>query len=196
MLIHCMVAPRRACLRPCQRLDAGRVLLIAALMMLATSPQTAAAQRPLTIGIGGGVTMPVGPLADGASTGWHALATAALGVPMLPMGLRLDAAHNVLDAKAASGESRITSGTLNLTYRLPMVNSPISPFLIVGGGAYHLSCSGGVPCESATKGGWNAGAGLRFAALGLRGIVESRYHRAHVSGPDVQFVPVSLLLTF
>jgi hypothetical protein len=156
----------------------------------------AAAQRPLTLSIGGGASVPLGQFADGASVGWHALASVGLSTYMQPIGLRLDAQHDRFTAKAAGPDQAVTSATLNLSYRLPHTNSPFSPYIIAGGGAYRFECFGGTDCGSATRVGWNAGVGSKFVGFRLKGFIEARWHAVNADGGNVRFVPISLALTF
>jgi hypothetical protein len=163
---------------------------------LLVSSHSVAAQRPLTLSLGGGASVPLGRFADGASIGWHALASLGLSTYMQPIGLRLDAHHNRLTAKAAGPDQAITSATLNLSYRLPMTNSPLSPYIIGGGGAYRFECFGGTDCGSSTRVGWNAGLGTKWAGFGLKGFVEARWNAINADASNVRFVPITFALTF
>ncbi|MBW3629979.1 MAG: porin family protein [Gemmatimonadetes bacterium] len=127
--------------------------------------------------------------------------TVIAGLPMLPLGLRADAAYNQSAVEAASGgglagaRQSVTSATLNLTYRLPMPNSPLSPYIITGLGGYHATC-GGATCTSSTRLGWNAGLGTKVMVLGLRTFVEGRYHSADRHSGDANYFPITLGVTF
>jgi hypothetical protein len=166
-------------------------------------PMALRAQRPISVGVGGGVSLPQGDLSDGASTGWHAIATIALSTLMQPLGLRLDAAYNRFaftdEAEAALGEDgfeTVGSATLNVTYRLPMTDSPLSPYLISGLGAYRTECSAGPGCDATTRYGWNVGLGTKLYVLGFRSFLEARYHRTARGERDVNFFPVTFGLAF
>jgi Outer membrane protein beta-barrel domain len=161
------------------------------------------AQRPLSVGVAGGVSVPDGSLRDGARTGWHALGTLALGSPMQPLGLRLDAAYNrfaftdqVRAALRGDGVQTVSSATLNASYRLPMTDSPLSPYLITGLGGYHTSCSLGPGCAGSIRFGWNAGLGTRLYTWGVTSFLEARYHRTTRAGRGVHYVPVTFGLLF
>src|SRR5688500_2448960 len=130
-----------------------RMVLLASLLTLVSA--TAAAQRPLTLSLAGGASLPVGRFGDAASTGWHALASIGLSTLMQPIGLRLDVAHNRFTAESVGPDQGVTSATLNATYRLPMTNSPLSPYLITGAGASRFECFGTIDCGTATRFGWN-----------------------------------------
>ena len=158
------------------------------------------AQRPISFGVGGGISLPEGDISDGVNTGWNALVTAELGSPMHPWGLRLDVAYNRFDfnheAEAALGEGNQTAGsaTLNFSYRLPKVTSPIQPYLLLGLGAYHTDCS--VGCDSRVRYGWNYGLGAKFYFVGLRNFIEIRGHRTKSSTDDVHYFPLTLGIMF
>jgi hypothetical protein len=172
------------------------MLEVAALIAMFGAAQ-ANAQRPVTFSIAGGASLPAGRLGDVTSTGWHALASIAVSTLMQPIGLRLDLAHNQFASNDLGPDRAVSSGTLNLTYRLPLTNSPLSPYLIAGGGAYMFDCISTANCSSdETDFGWNAGLGTKFAALGLRGFLEARFHAMNMTAGNVRFVPLTFGLTF
>ncbi len=154
-----------------------------------------AQQRPISIGLAGGVSLPQGDLADGANTGWHALGTLALSTLMQPLGLRLDVAYNRFDLSAGDGNQSVGSATLNATYRLPMTNSPMSPYLISGLGAYRSDCSLAAVCDATTKFGWNVGLGTKLY-VGFRSFLEARYHRTKAGDRNVNYFPLTFGVLF
>jgi hypothetical protein len=170
-----------------------RCIVIALLLLVSTQ---ATAQRPLTLSLGGGASVPLGRFADTRSLGWHALASLGLSTHMQPIGLRVDAHHNRLTAKATGPDQAITSATLNLSYRLPMTNSPFSPYVIAGGGGYRFECVGGTDCGTSTRLGWNAGVGSKWAGFGMKGFVEARWHAVNSDAGNVRLVPITFALTF
>ncbi len=161
------------------------------------------AQRPISFGLGGGLSLPQGDVDDQVNTGWHALVTAELGSPMHPWGLRLDVAYNRFEFSeqletALGGEGHQTAGsaTLNFTYRLPKVTSPIQPYLLLGLGAYRTDCSLGPGCESRVRYGWNYGLGAKFFFLGFRNFIEIRGHRTKSRTGEVHYFPLTLGIMF
>jgi hypothetical protein len=179
-----------------------RWMLLNVLIVLA-APMTLEAQRPIFVGLAGGVSLPQGDLSDGANTGWHALGTIGLSTLMQPLGLRLDVAYNRFgyddEAQAGVGENgyeTVGSATLGATYRLPTTDSPMSPYLISGLGAYRTECSAGPDCEASTRYGWNVGLGTKLYILGFRSFLEARYHRTERGERDVNFFPVTFGLMF
>ena len=175
------------------------ILVAAFVGALTASPS--AAQRPVSLGLAGGASIPTGELREGADVGWHALATIVISSLMQPLGLRLDVAYNRFSFKdgvpALADEYQATgSATLNFTYRLPMTNSPMSPYLISGLGAYRTDCSLATGCEASTRYGWNVGLGTKLYVLGFRSFLEARYHRTERGDTDVNFFPVTFGLVF
>ncbi len=154
-----------------------------------------AQQRPISIGFAGGVSLPQGDLADAANTGWHALGTVGLSTLMQPLGLRLDIAYSRFELSDLDGNQSVGSATLNGTYRLPMTNSPMSPYLISGLGAYRTECSLPAECDATTKFGWNVGLGTKLF-VGFRSFIEARYHRTKRGDSSVSYFPLTLGLMF
>ena len=168
------------------------LLLGVALSAMATSAHA----QGLTLNVAGGVAMPVGSFGEATGIGWHGLAGLGLTSIMQPIALRLDVAHYRFEAEETQPSRRITSAVLNLSYRLPMTDSPLSPYLSAGAGAHWLECSGEPACGSDTRFGWNAGLGTKVAALRLKWFLEARFHAINAESGSVRFVPVTLGLTF
>ena len=172
-----------------------RWILVAACTACLTAPLVAQ-QRPVSLGLAGGVSLPQGDLADGANTGWHALGTLALSTLMQPLGLRLDVAYNRFElSDVDDGNQSVGSATLNATYRLPMTNSAASPYLISGLGAYRTECSLPAGCDASTKFGWNVGLGTKLY-VGFRSFIEARYHRTKRGDTSVSYFPLTLGVLF
>jgi len=163
--------------------------------LAAAATPVEAQQRPISIGLAGGVSLPQGDLARDANTGWHALGTLALSTLMQPLGLRLDVAYNRFELSDVAGNQSVGSATLNATYRLPMTNSPMSPYLISGLGAYRTECSLATGCEARTKFGWNVGLGTKLY-VGFRSFLEVRYHRTERGESDWNYFPLTFGLLF
>jgi hypothetical protein len=183
--------------RPHSSLFTGRFFARPAIAVIfVVAATTTSAQRPVQLNLGGGVSLPVAHFKDVANTGWNALAGIGVSSFMQAWGLRLDGAYDRFGAKSAGPTPAIVSGTFNFTYRIPMTNSPLSPYVITGLGAYHLSCSGTPSCDGFTRFGWNAGLGTKIAALHTKWFLETRLHAVNASGGNIRFVPISLGLTF
>jgi opacity protein-like surface antigen len=172
----------------------GETMIIRALILAGalSAAATSAQAQGLTLNLAGGVAFPIGSFGEATTTGWHGLVGIGLTSLMQPIGLRLDVTHYRFESNATGPTSGITSGTLNLSYRLPMTDSPLSPYVSAGAGAYRFDCVGEPGCESDTRFGWNAGIGTRLAVLRLKWFLESRFQAVG----NARFVPVTLGLTF
>jgi hypothetical protein len=161
--------------------------------------------RPFRIGVGGGPAMPLGESGDQLILGWNALATLSVGVPTLPLGLRLDAAYNEFGFERAllgasggpPGSQRVTSFTVNPVFKLPTEGQLAAPYFIGGVGSYSLGCTeSSAACSSSTHVGWNVGGGATFQLFGLRAFAEARFHRTTQANLSVQYLPLTLGLLF
>jgi hypothetical protein len=181
-----------------------RYWMLGAAWLAVVSPQgSIEAQRPISFGVGGGLSLPQGDVDDDVNTGWHGLVTAALGSPMQPLGLRLDVAYNRFGfsdqlSTALGGEGHLTVGsaTLNVTYRLPKATWQVSPYVLWGIGAYRTDCSIGPGCESRVRYGWNYGLGAKFFFLGFTNFIEIRGHRTKSRTGDVHYFPLTFGIMF
>ncbi len=180
-----------------------RWIFTAACVSIVCSAAPLEAQSPLSVGVGGGVSLPEGDVADDVNTGWHALVTAELASPMHPWELRLDIAHNRFEfsepleaALGGEGHQAAGSATLNIIYRLPKVTWPVQAYLLGGLGAYRTDCSLGPGCESRVRYGWNYGLGAKFFFLGLKNFVEIRGHRTKSRTGDVHYFPLTFGIMF
>jgi len=180
-----------------------RCFFLGCALAAANGVQALAAQRVVSLGLGGGVSIPQGDLSNESNTGWNALGSLIVSTAMQPLGLRADVAYNrfafnsaTQTALAASGHESVGSLTLNATYRLPTPGTPISPHVMAGLGAYRTDCSLGSGCGAVTHFGWNVGVGTKLYTLGFRSFVEVRYHRTSANGSGVNYFPVTLGLLF
>ena len=155
----------------------------------------AAGQSPISLGLGGGVTLPTGELDTRLARGYHGLATMRLGVPLVPVHLRADAAYGLMsDRSAAGNDLLVASATGNLGY--DVVPLGLAAVYVVGGGGYYWTEVDTVGASRAGNVGWNAGVGFRVSLGGLRLFAEARYHTVKLDGGDARFVPVTVGLFF
>jgi len=155
-----------------------------AVVALVFAAQPAAAQNPMTIGISGGVSLPLSDLSDTHETGWNVTGGIGFGMPASNLGFRFEGFYNSFNAETGSGDLRIAGGAVNALYNLS--TGGIRLYVINGVGAYNQRVTGSA---SSTDFGINAGAGIKFALGALNTYVEARLHS--VSGdPQRQFVPI------
>ena len=179
---------------------------LAAAAIVSASPasaQDAAAVRPMTFGVSGGLTLPMGNLGDAVSSGFNAAAHLAFQPATFPFGVRVEGQFNRFgydEAVAADGNLRILSGTVNAVFGVPAASSAFRPYVIGGVGLYNSKAS----FESATGGGegsgtdfgLNGGAGIEFGLSGLATFVEARFNSVFTEGSKTNFVPITFGIKF
>lgn len=183
-----------------------RVLLIGVglMMSLAAPAVSLVAQSPVSAGVGAGLAMPFGSMRDEFNPGWRALGTLDMGVPLLPVSLRLDAAYDRFGFKSTTvgsagsdpGARTIVSGSVSLAFGPRNALPAISPYVIGGLGMNRTGCTDQDRCDTTTQLGWNAGVGMRLGVLSLQGFAEARLHWLPGSAFDYSYVPVTVGLLF
>jgi opacity protein-like surface antigen len=174
-----------------------------AALALALSAAAAEAQvipRPVRFAVGGGVSAPAGDIKDFVDPGFNLMAALDVGVPLVPVGLRLDGNWSQFKGKgeAAGTDLRVLYGTANVTLNLLPI-PVLKPYVLAGVGAYDTKVTDtGDDGDAPTRVGYNAGVGLRFDLLGLGAFAEARYH--HVPEKDdfikTQFLPITVGIRF
>jgi opacity protein-like surface antigen len=185
------------------------VAVLAALVStpMAASAQLGLAQRFVTVGVGGGMSVPVSDAGTAFNNGFHMQGFARLNTPSLPVMPRFDlnfSRFNLNDAQlGVPGTSQILAGLANLQMSVVPLG-PVRPYIIAGLGAYHLKTeTEGISPESvsSTRFGINGGAGVAFHLGKLNGFVEGRVdnvftERGMIDEEQIQVVPVTFGLTF
>lgn len=184
-------------------------LLGSALLLL---PPAAAAQMPsapaprrepiLSLGLGGGMTIPTGRAGDAYKSGLAGQAFVLVHLPHLP-ALRFALGLQKYDFKNATGlpgaSSRILSGIGGLN--IDLLHGPVRPYLTAGLGAFDVrtttDTTAGAPATSTMHFGVDAGAGLalRFGRIGafVEGKVQNVYSsgQGFVNAKSIRAIPVS-----
>jgi len=198
---------------------AVRLLALAAcgVVLPARADAQAAVPRVLSVGIGGGGTVPVGDFANDVKTGWNALGYFQYQ-PLSggPWAVRAEAQYSralytddfLFDVGATDNDNlsnKVLYAGVSALYHFGRPSGQVRPYAIGGLGLYQLTASltdgSGVSfSDSETGFGFNGGAGIRFGgAIGI--FVESRFHQFSVTpGGGVtstsRFIPVSVGVTF
>lgn len=159
--------------------------------------------NPISFGIFGGGSVPLGDFKNDAGTGWHVGGVLQWNSPSSPFGFRFDGAyHKFGDKGGLDTYPSIVNGTINGLWTFPMASSTVRPYLIAGAGIYNERCSG---CNSQTKPGINGGGGITVPLSGFSTIIEARFHlvfdsqSATGSSPAISnttFIPISVGLLF
>jgi len=160
--------------------------VVAAVALAVWSATASAIQKPFQIGVGGGVSVPVGDAGDALKSGWHGSVIAKFNPPGLPFDLRAIGSykHFKLDPATvgSDGASKIISGLGNITYTMPFPG-PVRPYITAGLGAFNMKttfdAAGAPKPGSVTKFGIDAGAGVQFGIMGLNGFVEGKFENVY-----------------
>jgi opacity protein-like surface antigen len=181
-----------------------KACMVVALTSLLLTPSIASAQgapslKPFEIGVGGGISTPVGRAKDAYKTGWHATGVLRLHIPMLPFGLNgsFSYHHFPLTQAAGSGSGRILAGVANAMFSSPLPG-PLKPYFLAGVGTYNSKANPDTPgpaSQSTTKFGIDAGAGATISLPGVHGFVEARIENIF-SDPQTRIVPVTVGILF
>ena len=160
------------------------VVALLSLTLAAALPLSAQmVQSPIYLdgGVGGGVSLPNGKLADGHNTGWHAGAKARLG-GWLPINLTAMGRFNSLPAKEGDfSDEQIIIGA-GAEYALPFL--AVHPY--VGLDYLYVDYDNKAPnVTDFTRSGLGLGVGMEFALPGLGGFdTEIKYQWLNLWGKE------------
>jgi opacity protein-like surface antigen len=157
-------------------------------LALALSAQVAQAQAGMSFGLGAGVVVPTGSMADLNSTGYTGQASLRVQPAASPLGFQVDGFYSRLGLQNdIDGHSTMIGGTANAVYGFSSA-SPARPYLIGGVGVYNGKTtfddlgSG----DSETKFGANAGAGFDFKLGAASLYAEGRFHAIFKAAVDAE----------
>jgi hypothetical protein len=186
-----------------------RILQTAALAAALIALPAARAQAQVTLGVGGGVSIPLSDLKTVVSPGYNVLAQLGLGLPSLPIGFRVDGMFNQMDHKSGipAGDLQLWTVNANLVYNIVPLSSGgagVTPYLIGGVGyyndSYHISVSGSTIGAGgnthANNIGLNGGAGIKAGISSLSVFVEARFHYIFTNPGHAEFVPITAGIIF
>ena len=157
-------------------------------LALALSAQVAQAQAGLSFGLGGGVVVPNGSMADLNSTGYTGQASLRVQPAASPLGFQVDGFYSRLGLQNdIPGHSQMIGGTANAVYAFSSA-SPARPYLIGGLGVYNgkTTIDDLGSSDSQTKFGANAGAGFDFKLGAASLYAEGRFHAIFKAAVDVE----------
>ena len=171
------------------------------ILCLAVAATPALGQKTYALGLGGGASIPVAKFGDTQKSGYNILASLAIGVADLPLGVRFDGIYNNFKgANQAAGGSvypdvHVTGVLANLVYAFPATNA--KPYVIAGAG-YYMTKPDTANAKTKSTVGFNGGAGVTFDFGPITAFLEARYHsvsRGSAKGV-FQFVPITIGLLF
>ncbi len=191
-----------------------RCAIAVVLALTAIAPAAARAQvestRSVSLGIGGGVSLPGGTARETFRNGFNGDASVRFDFAHVPVQLRTEFLYEEFDLRGAGstpsdtsqGTGTVLSGILGAEVYLH--RGPVRPYLVAGGGLYRIKLDpvdAGIASPSSTRLGVNGGAGLVATFGGFSFYAEGRfdYLFQHGGGTDrriVQLVPITAGVLF
>jgi len=185
-----------------------RVLKLAGLAgALALLPAIAGAQdaRAISFGVMGGLSLPMGDLADGVESGYNI--TGSVYLPMAgKLKLRGDVGYESFAGKGSNSvagfDFNVLSVTGNVIFPLGMERAEggIRPYLIGGGGLYRgttkLNVVGLSSSQSSNDLGISVGGGFEFKLSGFTTFAEARFVNVFGDGNSSNWIPITFGLRF
>jgi opacity protein-like surface antigen len=192
-------------------------VLLAALVLAASSASAQQrAPRALSVGVGGGGTVPIGDFANDVKTGWNALGFFQYQpVAEGPWAVRAEALYtragytdDFLADVGATPDDDLRNSVLyvgaSALYHVS-AGTGVRPYVMGGLGLYELTASltdgSGISTSDSESGfGFNGGVGLRFGGP-VAFFVEARFHQFSITPTDgakstSRFIPVTLGFSF
>jgi len=167
---------------------------------LASLAATAVAQaQSARFGIGGGLVAPTSDYGTLDKAGWQLLGKMDIKIPMSPVGLRVDGLYGQTSHVATfspTGNTKLIGALANVVLNVPLPAPMVKPYLVAGGGMYHVSIATASGDTSETKFTYAAGAGLSMGAGPLHFFVEGRYVSVREGAGPMNFLPLTVGLTF
>lgn len=174
--------------------------LVLSMFAVALAAQAAtsslSAQSKVSVGVGGGLTVPLGDFGDAAKLGWHGTAHLGYGLPS-GLGFRGEFFYgqNKVDANV-DAKFKLAGGMGSVTYDIK-TGSGLKPYILGGVGYFQVKAEGGGGSISESKVAFGGGAGLKFKAGSDANIfVESRYLSVSTSGSSTTFIPLTVGVSF
>jgi hypothetical protein len=187
-----------------------RLLGAAVAAALVTGTAGAQTSRP-TFGISGGLALPTGDLNKGYKSGYDIAANVGFHPTGQSFGVRVEGAFNQFALKGtntSNAHTNIFDVTGNIVVGTAAAPGTIRPYLIGGVGVYNVKNEASVGnvsvSTSATKFGFNGGAGLDLPLSGIAAFVEARFHYVLTGsgssdsniGYNASFVPIVVGVRF
>lgn len=184
-----------------------RVLQLVITVVLVSLARVAmVAAQGVHFGLGGGLIAPLSDYKDVDKMGWHATLNANFAIPLSPVGIRVDGlygqtSHKDIGTTPVTGNTKLIGGIANLVYKIPVPAPVVKPYLLAGGGVYHvqIKASSGPSASidtSETKFTWDFGGGATFGAGPASFFAEIRYVSIQESGGSTKFVPITVGVMF
>lgn len=183
--------------------------LLTVVLGLATAPSQAQVEskRLVSIGFGGGMSVPVSDAGDAFKNGFNVQGFARLNLKALPIAPRFDLNYQKFDLDPQSvagvvGTNQILAGLANV--QINLMPGAIRPYVLAGLGAYSLKTETtglGGTSQSDIRFGINGGAGLVLKLGAVSAYIEGRVdnvftEKGLIAPESIQVVPVTFGVVF
>ncbi len=167
---------------------------------LALLPALASAQdaRPISVGVMGGLSLPIGDLGDGFDSGYNITGNVYFRPSASSLTFRGDVGYDSFGAKVGGFNLNVLSVTGNVMFPLGTVSAEggIRPYVVAGGGLYRTSISEG-NSDSNNDLGVNVGGGLEFNLSGFTTFAEARFVNVFGEGDfNARYIPITFGIRF
>ncbi|MDQ8161607.1 MAG: outer membrane beta-barrel protein [Gemmatimonadota bacterium] len=174
-------------------------LLMAAAVVSPTIVHAQSEDKPLTVGVSGGVSVPTGDLADAVDAG-YSVAGHVFFAPAALTSVRFrgDVSFDQFSYKKGSSLSdesfRSLGFVANAMVDLTSGSSSMMPYLVGGLGVYSGKASGSD--DSSTDFGLQVGAGLTFKLSGFATFLEAKYVNVFSDPNSTGYLPITFGVRF
>ena len=155
----------------------------------------AQAQARGYVGLGGGLSIPMGDFGDNYKMGWLGQVVAGITGPNGMLGGRIDGMYirHSLDG-TVDGSTAMLGANGDLVVSPGSADAKIRPYLLGGIGFFNVKSEVGTQeGEGVTKFAYNLGAGLRFGGSGrMSFFVEGRYLSIQTEGSSTGLIPIAV----
>ncbi len=174
-------------------------------------PAVAGAQdsKPISVGVMGGLSLPMGDLADGVESGYNITGNIYLKPAASRFSFRGDVGYESFGGKASNSvvgfDLNVLSVTGNILFPLSSTTAEgsIRPYLIGGGGLYRTKFEGtgtasGQESESSNDLGIGVGGGFEFKLAGFSTFAEARFVNVFGDGEQSssRWIPITFGIRF
>ncbi len=178
-----------------------RVIGLAALVAL---PAMASAQesRPVSFGVSGGLSLPVGDFGDGFDSGFNITGHIAYKpASFTNLSFRGDVSFDSFGAKVTDDlKFRALGVTANAVYAFPQTTpGVVRPYVLGGVGLYNGKVSGSPATDdsdSSTDLGVQVGGGVNFQLSGFATFVEAKLVNVFGEGDSLRWIPITFGIKF
>ncbi|MES2522822.1 MAG: hypothetical protein V4617_09010 [Gemmatimonadota bacterium] len=181
-----------------------RLIGLAALVALPAAVSAQESTRPVSFGVSGGLSLPVGDFGEGFDSGFNITGHVAFKpATFTNLSFRGDVGYDRFAAKNLDDVNfRMISVTGNAIYAFPQATPGIvRPYVLGGVGGYNGKTTGTVLGQDiddsgSTEVGIQGGGGINFQLSGFATFIEAKYVNIFSDGNSTGFIPITFGIRF